>query len=78
MRNTLSQQEYYSWRAYMQYRQPDATEQQLAMLCLLISASNGGKSKMDDFLIHTQHKKKPTTPSSTFDMFNAIAKDFPA
>lgn len=61
----------------MMYRQPDTTEQQLAMVCTLISVSNGGKGKMADFLLHGNQPTKQDTPPSTFDMFNAIAKDFP-
>ena len=58
MKLTLTQNEYHKWLRYLQYKQPEVQEIQMAVLTTVASNAMGGKSKVDDFLL-----SKPPKPA---------------
>ncbi len=49
----LTKAEYFKWLSYIQYKQPDSLEMQIAVLTAMTHAAAGGKdSTYEDFLIH--------------------------
>lgn len=68
--------EYYKWMAYISYKKPDITEQQLAVLSTIVSNALGGKAKVEDFLV-SKPKKETSNKVAPMDA-NAIATIFSA
>ncbi len=56
MKLTLSQNEYKKWILYLQHKQPEITEIQLAVLSTLVSNGLGSKSKVDEFILSKPKK----------------------
>ena len=68
-----------NWVTYLNTKDPDIQEIQMAVLSLQVSSGLGAKNpKLEDFLISGKKKQSQTTkkPLTAFDSFAAIATDF--
>ncbi len=57
MKSVLTAVDYQKWVSYYQYKQPEITEIQLAVLSSMVSNGLGGKAKVEDFLLSKQDSR---------------------
>ncbi len=78
MKSMLTQKEFFGWVKYFNTREPDAQEIQMAVLSNIVSGALGGKSKIEDFLIHKTHKSqdslRPMSAKEVAGVFAGVAK----
>jgi predicted ribosome quality control (RQC) complex YloA/Tae2 family protein len=76
MKQILSVEEYYKWQSYLKFKQPDATELQLATITAAIIAAVGGKNiKAEDYLVSkvTAPKTDIATEDRVRGAFSALS-----
>lgn len=84
VKHTMPVSEYNGWQRYLAIEPFGGENLQLALLAYITSIANGGKGKLEDFLIslHTQNKEtslkdEPVSTSQVKSIFGAIAKSKP-
>jgi hypothetical protein len=82
LRSVLPNSEYHKWLAFMQYKEADTQEIQMAVLSSIVSNALGGKAKVKDFLINKPEerieqrrlKTRGMSDSQVSAVFSGIAK----
>ena len=67
MKAVITRNEFDKWMIYLQNKQPEIQEIQLAVLSTLVANGLGSKSKVHDFLISKPEKNTADTPTAGMD-----------